>query len=114
YPECGQPDEGRSVCLVRDGSRAHVWSLDSSGELLPVGPVPLANIQVAALGPGPRMTVTNPNARVAGVDLAAGRLFEFRLPAGSGPAFDARLAAGQLAVILHDVDGPQVVFFRVK
>jgi heat shock protein HtpX len=138
FPECGQPDKGRSLCLVRDGTRARVWSLDSSGEAVPVGPLPLANIQFAAVGPGARMTLANPSDRITSVDLAARRLTDFRLPPGSGPAFDPRHASGHVAMILHEAGarssgpaasgrlrsaaesqprragGPQVVFFRAR
>ncbi|MGH7552411.1 MAG: hypothetical protein ACREMQ_05230 [Longimicrobiales bacterium] len=99
------------MCLVRERTRARVWALNSSGEVLPVGPLPLT--ELAAVGPGPRLTVVDRDGRMTALDLSIGRVTSVHPPSGSGYVLDARSVAGRLALLLNDEGITRLVFFRV-
>lgn len=110
YPQCGAPDSGAATCVIRHGLDASVWTLRAQGAERRVSR--LGVVHLAHLGPGPRVTALSGTERIIDVDLASQRLTTIELPVAPAP-YEARSAAGHLAVLRSEAAGTRFVLYRI-
>ncbi|HSA57139.1 MAG TPA: M48 family metalloprotease [Gemmatimonadaceae bacterium] len=110
FPQCGPPDSGAAICLIRRGRGASVWTVGPRGAERLVSR--LRDLGLAQMGPGARMTAVTGPERVTDVDLVARRLTEITLPAHPG-VYEARVSAGRLAALRTDSTGTTLLLYRI-
>lgn len=111
YPQCGTTEAGAATCVVRRGLDASVWTLRAEGGRQVVRR--LGVLQIAHVGPGPRVTAISGPERIIDVDLANDRVTEIELPAMATP-YEARAAAGRLAALRSEATGTSLVMYRIR